>query len=40
MSDLVEQAATNPDAMKDANFRSRLQSRINNLDYATLSNLR
>lgn len=40
LSDLVEQAATNPDAMKDANFRSRLQSRINNLDYATLSNLR
>lgn len=40
LSDLVEQAATNPDAMKDANFRSRLQSRINNLDYTTLSNLR
>ena len=28
LSDLVEQAATNPDAMKDANFRSRLQSRL------------
>lgn len=40
VSDLIEEAATNPDAMKDANFRSRLQSRINNLDYATLSNLR
>mgnify|MGYP007026782144 FL=1 len=26
--------------MKDANFRARLNSRITNLDYATLSNLK
>lgn len=38
--DLVEQAATNPDAMKDAAFRQQMQQRINNLDYAQLSNLR
>lgn len=38
--DLVDEAATNPDAMKDANFRARLNSRIANLDYATLSNLK
>lgn len=38
--DLIDEAATNPDAMKDANFRARLNSRIANLDYATLSNLR
>lgn len=40
VKDLIEEAATNPDAMKDANFRSRLQSRINNLDYSNLSNFR
>lgn len=38
--DLIDEAATNPDAMKDANFRARLNSRIANLDYATLSNLK
>lgn len=38
--DLIDEAATNPDAMKDANFRARLYSRIANLDYATLSNLK
>lgn len=38
--DLIDEAATNPDAMKDANFRARWNSRIANLDYATLSNLR
>lgn len=40
VKDLIQEAATNPDAMKDANFRSRLNSRIANLDYSTLSNLR
>lgn len=38
--DLIDEAATNPDAMKDANFRARLNSRIANLDYVTLSNLK
>lgn len=40
VKDLLQEAATNPDAMKDANFRSRINQRISNLDYATLSNLR
>lgn len=40
LSDLVQEASSNPDAMKDANFRSRLQSRINNLDYSALSMLK
>lgn len=40
IKDLIDEAATNPDAMKDANFRARLNSRIANLDYATLSNLK
>lgn len=40
IKDLIEEASTNPDAMKDASFRSRLQSRINNLDYSKLSNYR
>lgn len=38
--DLIDEAATNPDAMKDANFRARLNSRLANLDYVTLSNLK
>lgn len=38
--DLIDEAATNPEAMKDANFRARLNSRIANLDYVTLSNLK
>lgn len=40
LSDLVQEASANPDAMKDASFRSRLQSRINNLDYSSLSMLK
>lgn len=40
IKDLIDEAATNPNAMKDANFRARLNSRIANLDYATLSNLK
>lgn len=39
-SDLLDEAATNPDAMKDAAFRQRLQQRINNLDYTELSKYR
>lgn len=39
-SDLIQEASTNPDAMKDANFRSRLQQRINNIDYGYLSRLK
>ena len=33
VKDLITEAASNPDALKDANFRSRLNSRIANLDY-------
>ena len=40
IKDLIETAASNPDSMKDASFRSQLNSRIANLDYATLSNLK
>lgn len=40
VSDLIQEASTNPDAMKDANFRSRLQQRINNIDYGYLSRLK
>lgn len=40
VSDLIEQAAANPDLMKDAGFRMQFQSRINNLDYASLSMLK
>lgn len=40
LKDLIEEASTNPDAMKDAGFRSKLQSRINSLDYSKLSNYR
>lgn len=39
-ADLVQEAAANPDAMKDANFRARLQQRINNIDYGYLSRLK
>lgn len=39
-ADLVQEAAANPDAMKDANFRARLQQRINSLDYSALSQLK
>lgn len=39
-SDLLEEAAANPDAMKDASFRSRLQQRINSIDYGYLSRLK
>lgn len=37
LKDLIQTAAKNPEAMKSASFRSQLQSRINNIDYAKLS---
>lgn len=40
LDDVIQEAVANPDAMKDAAFRSRFQSKINNLDYATLSGLK
>lgn len=40
VSDLIESAASNPDLMKDAGFRSQLQSRLNNIDYSLLSSLK
>lgn len=36
----INQMVSNPDALKDAAFRSQLQSMINSVDYGTLSNLR
>lgn len=40
IQDAVNQMASNPDALKDAAFRSQLQSIINNVDYNALSQLR
>lgn len=40
VSDLIEAASSNPDLMKDAGFRSQLQSRLNNIDYSLLSSLK
>ena len=36
----INQLASNPDALKDAAFRSNLQSLINSVDYAALSKLK
>lgn len=36
LSPFLEQAATNPEVMKDAAWRSQMQSAINNIDYAKL----
>lgn len=36
----INQMISNPDAMKDASFRSNLQSLINSVDYASLSKLK
>ncbi|YP_010510139.1 nuclear pore complex protein-like protein [uncultured phage cr16_1] len=36
----INQMVSNPDALKDAAFRSQLLSMINSVDYGTLSNLR
>lgn len=40
MEDLINEAAINPDKMKDAGFRARFYSRLNSLDYAGLSELK
>lgn len=40
VQEAVRQIASNPDALKDAAFRSNLQSLINSTDYASLSLLR
>lgn len=39
VQDLVNQAAANPDLMKDAAWRAQLQNRINSVDRAALSRL-
>ena len=39
-SDLLDEAASNPDAMKDANFRAQINSRLANLDYGYLSRMK
>lgn len=36
----INQMVSNPDALKDASFRSSLQSLVNNVDYSALSQLR
>lgn len=38
--DELNEIVNNPDAMKDAGFRARLNQKLNNLDYATLSRLK
>lgn len=38
--DAINQMVTNPDALKDAGFRSQLQTLINSVDYAALSQLK
>lgn len=40
LSDDIEALASNPDLLKTAEGRYRLQSKINNLDYATLGNIK
>lgn len=40
MKDLINEAVINPDAMKDASFRSRFYSGLNSIDYFHLANLR
>ena len=40
MSDLINQAATDPDRMKDAGFRAQFYNRLNSLNYAGLSQLK
>jgi len=37
MQDLINQSSANPDAMKDAGFRAKFYSKLNSLDYASLS---
>lgn len=40
MNDLITEASTDPDKLKDAGFRARLYGRLNNLNYAELSRLK
>lgn len=40
MEDLINEMSSNPDRIKDANFRTRLYGKLNNLDYAGLSRLK
>ena len=40
MQDLIDEMASNPDSIKDANVRSRFYGRLNSLDYAGLSLLK
>lgn len=40
IQDAINQMVSNPDALKDASFRSSLQSLINNIDYSSLSLLK
>ena len=40
MSDLINQAATDPDRMRDAGFRAQFYNRLNSLNYAGLSQLK
>lgn len=40
MQDLINEAAADPDSMKDAGFRARFYGRLNSLDYAGLSRLK
>lgn len=40
IQDAINQMVSNPDALKDASFRSSLQSLINNVDYSSLSKLK
>lgn len=40
MQDLINEASTNPDMMKDAGFRAKFYNRLNSLDYAGLSQLK
>ena len=39
LSSFLEQAAANPDVMKDASWRASLQSQLNSIDYAKLGML-
>lgn len=40
MRDILDEYSNNPEAIKDASWRARLYGRLNNLDYAGLSQLR
>lgn len=40
LAPLIEEMASNPDLIKTAEYRSKLQSAINSLDYSSLSMLR